>query len=307
MDRYVKVVLALAIVSFAIALFVLGGLFGFNPLHLSIVDRLADATNPGDEAAVVSALTGLSAAISTVFALAVGVIALMALIASEKSETRAIEQLKLDIASLASTLVSVRDRALLYTQVESINLELDPFAPERKALTKILTSPTGWAIHSWSHERGNEKYDDLFVSIAGLVGVTTLDISQARQAVINKLAERAMKVFDQLCSIEDDDFKKMSGALTHLSDGLSKACITLKTDKLAELQRQITEEQAKSYRAPTEEELAKLMKQADSTIGGASGSVVEQLGRAAIEGSPEDRERFHQLLQQLLGIELDDI
>jgi hypothetical protein len=307
MTRYVQAALALAVVSFALAVLVLSGLFGVNPLQLSVVDRLSDAETSTDESAAVQAVTAISVAISTVMALALGSIAVIALIVAEKSETRAIEQLKLDFAALASTLVSIRDRSLLYTNPGLIHLELDPFRPEREALAKILTSPTGWAIQAWSHREGDEEYDELYPDLAGLVDVMTLDLARNRQAILDMLAERSVAILDRIVSIEERDFKQMSAALSRLSEGLSRASTVLRTDKLAEFQRQRTAAEMASYRAPTEEELTKIAELADQRIGGEAGKTLEALGRAAIDGSPEDRRTFHRAITQLLDVELDDV
>ena len=297
MGTYLKAALGLAGVSILLAVVVLGLLF-LDPF------QLGPNAVPADRMGAVAAIAGVSSAISTVIALVIGAIAVTALIVSERSETRATEQLKLDFAGLASTLIALRDRALLYTNVEMIDTTLDPFEHEREALTKVLTSSTGWAIHAWSHEKGNETFDDVYPGLAGLVDLTTLELDQNRQGVINAIAARSVGVFDQICSITEPDFRRMSTALNRLSDGVSRACVTLQTDRLAELQHAITKAEAESYRAPTEHELAQLMALADERIGGEAGTTVEHFGRQAIDDAPDARRNFARLIDQLLDVQL---
>jgi hypothetical protein len=299
-SKYLNAALVLAAISVVAAVLVLG-LILVNPFEVA-----ADAS-AGERANVVSAIAAVSAAVSTVIALAIGAIAVIALIVSEKSETRAIEQLKLDVAAMASTLISIRDRALLYTNVGAVNWAGDPFRPEREALTRILTSSTGWAIHAWSHTKGNEKFDEVYPTIAGLVDVTTLDLNRNTQAIVNLLAERAVHVFDQLCAIEERDFRRMSETLSRLSDGISEACAILQTDRLGELQRMMTTAHLETYRAPTEAEVQRAAELASEGIGGEAGKTVQELGSKAMTGTPEDRRLFHRLVEQLLGTTLDEL
>lgn len=308
MTKYVRLALLFVGLSLAMAVLVLLGLYGFNPLNLSIVDTLTNATTPADEAAGVSAVTGISVAVSTLFALVLGVIAIIVLIESERSETRAVEQLKLDVASLASTLRLVRDRALLYTQTDAVNWSLDPFSAEREALSKILTSSTGWALYSWGHQKDNKKFTGLFAGFAGLVDLTTLDLERFAQPILNRLVERSSKLFEEVTSIEEEDFKRMAGALSHLSDGFSAARIAevRSGDILDGFVEEKVAADASSYRAPTEDELKRLIERADRVIGGEAGKTIDTFGRLAIEGSDKDRENFHRLISQVLSVDLDN-
>jgi hypothetical protein len=305
--KYLLLALIAALLSVVAAGLVLGVVFGFNPLGLSILPNLGSVADTGERAAVVSAVASLSAAISTVLALMVGAIAVTALIVSERSETRAVEQLKLDIASLATTLLSLRDRALLYTQPDAIDVTVDPFKAERTALSKILTSPTGLAIYWWSKQPTHKQHSDLYPSIAGLVDLTTLDLNRYFAESIPLITDRSQRLLARIGTIEERQFKEMCYPLSHLSDGLRHIRETVGSDDTSIFVDEWGKARAAAYRAPTEDELTILKNLADKRIGGQSADTVEHFGRAAITGSDEDREKFHTLITKLLGVDLDEL
>src|SRR5262245_36355269 len=127
MSKYLLAALVAALLSVVFAALVLGGLYGWNPLGLGIVPDAASAVSIADRAAAISAIATVSAAVSTVFALIVGAIAVIAVIVAERSETKSIEQLKLDLAAVVAILVSLRDRSVLYTSPSAVDVQLDPF------------------------------------------------------------------------------------------------------------------------------------------------------------------------------------
>ena len=233
MTKYLIAALVIAAISVATAALILSGLYGLNPFGLSIVRGAAEARSVSDRAAVASAIAAASAAVSTVFALVVGAIAIIAIIIADRSETKSVEQLKLDFAALGSTLLFLRDRAMLYTNPDAVNVGLDPFKTEREALSRILTSSTGFALYMWSKDTNNEKYDDLYFSLAGLVDVTTLDLDKHFQPVANMIFVRSAEILRRLVSIEVRQFKSMAGKLSRIGAGLIAASPALQKDIFA--------------------------------------------------------------------------
>ena len=176
-----------------------------RPLHSS---GATEAQSVSERAAVASAIAAASAAVSTVFALVVGAIAIIAIIIADRSETKSVEQLKLDFAALGSTLLFLRDRAMLYTDPDAVNVDLDPFKGEREALTRILTSSTGFALYVWTKDARNEKFTDLYSSLAGLVDVTTLDLRKNFQPVANLIKARSSEILRRLASVRRTPVQK---------------------------------------------------------------------------------------------------
>ena len=123
MTRYLFAALSIALFSVIMALAVLSGLYGANPLNMEIVSQSIIATSIADRAAAIAAIATVSVAISTVLALIVGTIAVIAVIVTNSSEAKTIEQLKVDIASLISTLLTLLNRSILYTNTSVMNLK----------------------------------------------------------------------------------------------------------------------------------------------------------------------------------------
>src|ERR1039457_104815 len=98
MKRYLIAALAVAFLSIVVASVVLSGLYGWNPIHLPFSPP-NPSTGLSDRASYISAIASVSGAISSVFALIVGAIAVIAVIVSNQAESKSVEQLKLDIAS----------------------------------------------------------------------------------------------------------------------------------------------------------------------------------------------------------------
>jgi hypothetical protein len=307
--KYLIAALVIAAISVATAALILSGLYGLNPFGLSIVRGAAEARSVSDRAAVASAIAAASAAVSTVFALVVGAIAIIAIIIADRSETKSVEQLKLDFAALGSTLLFLRDRAKVYKDKDPdlVNVDLDPFKAERQTLSRILTSSTGLALYVWSKDTKDKQYDDLWSSLADLVDVTTLDLHKHFQPVANLILERSAEILRRLVSIKPRQFKSMAANLSRIGLGLVIASPALVVATFATPDQDVSAATDAGFRAPTEAELTRLKQIAAEKIGGKSAEVIEHFGRAAIEGTAGDRRRFHSLVSQLLGLDLDDL
>jgi hypothetical protein len=307
LKRYLIAALAVSFVSIIMAAVVFSGLYGWNPLHLHIVSGIEKTATIADQAAFTSAIASVSGAISSVLALIVGAIAVIAVIVTNQSEVKSVEQLKLDFAGLASTLISLRARCYLYTNPKLIDLEIDVFEEERSALQSLLNSSSGLALYLWSMEPENGEHKELYVSIAGLVDCTTLDLKKSLQPVLNLIAQRASDLLKDLSRVEEPAFRKMSKPLSHLSAGLQRAQDVMEDDAFARLGRDMKQASEAGSRAPTEHELTVLKEMAARKIGGKAPETIEHFGRAAISGSDHDRSTFEALVRQLFHIELDQL
>ena len=299
MSKYLIASLVAAMLSVMCAALVLGGLYGWNPLRLTIVLDAANAQSAADRAAAISAIATISAAISTVFALLVGTIAVIAVIVAERSETKSIEQLKLDLAAAVSILVSLRDRSVLYTNPEAVDVSLDPFKMEREALAGILCSSTGFALYVWSMDRRNESFKDIYHGLAGLIDSTTLDLRGNFQPVANHIFERSSLILADIVRLDEGHFKRMSRKLTRIGIGMRQAGEAVARDPISDFAESMRVDAVASIPPPTEEELAAIKKVAQERIGGKASETIEHFGRAAIEGGPEDRATFRKLVRQL--------
>ncbi|MGY4829508.1 hypothetical protein ACVNIS_13115 [Sphaerotilaceae bacterium SBD11-9] len=300
MRKYLLAAVLVAALSLVLTLMSLASLYGYNPFGLDLVKHFGKFSSLADTTAYVQAVAAIATAIATIFALVVGAIAIIAVIESERSEHKSVEQIKIDLATLGSLALALRNRAYLYTNVSAVDLEHDLFEEERNRLVAILASPSGLAIYLWP--------GDVFVELCGLVDCLTLKREPASiQAVLNLIAERASKVVETLSKVNEADFAVISKPLSRLGQGLAHAAQAMKDDVFSQLPTQMHAQHVSKLRAPTERELLLLMQMASSKIGGQAHKTVEHFGRLAMQGSADDRDTFHKLLRQLFHIELDDL
>ena len=307
MSRSLWVAFAVVVVSVIASVVVLLGLFGLNPLALPL-PNLGDAGDPGEQANIISAIAALSSAISTILALAVGAIAILVLVRLNAAESTSVEQLKRDLLSLDSALLAVRNRSVFYsgTSPKLVNLELDPFEHERESLSRLLLSPTGFALYLWAETDGQDKYADLFIDIGSLVNLLTLDLQENLEPVVKEIAWRSTALVTELGSLDASDRRTMAGYLSNLDRSQRVASSRGESDRLASLVRMWREESLAAIPPPTEAELESLKGEADQKIGGKSADTIEHFGRLAIDGSANDRRNFQKLIKALLGAELGD-
>ncbi|HET7792195.1 MAG TPA: hypothetical protein VFL64_02315 [Rhizobacter sp.] len=300
MRKYLLAAVLVAALSLVLTLMSLASLYGYNPFGLDLVKHFGQFTTLADTTAYVQAVSAIATAIATIFALVVGAIAIIAVIESERSEHKSVEQIKIDLASLAGLALALRNRAFLYTNVSAMDLEQDVFAEERTRLIAILTSPTGLAIYL--------RPGELFLDLCGLVDCLTLKREQGTiQAVLNLIAQRASNVIQTLSGVSEAEFESISKPLSRLGQGLAHAAQAVKGDPFSQLQADMQEHHLSKFRAPTEREILLLMQMASSQVGGEAHRMIERFGRLAMHGSAQDRANFHKLVSQLFNIELDEL
>lgn len=308
MRKYLLAAVIVAALSLVLTLLSLASLYGYNPFALSLVKQFDEVKTLADASAYVQAVSAVATAIATIFALIVGAIAIIAVIESEKSEHKSVEQIKVDFASLGSLLLSLRNRVFLYTNTSVIDLDSDIFQDERQKLVSIMTSPTGLAIYLWSGDKNRMTQNDVFSELCGLIDCLTLKLESGTiQGVLNLVAQRASEIVQNLSKVTEAQFKQMSKPLARLGDGLEHAARAVQSDPFAELQRDIDARRLAQFRAPTQQEVEALMQLAASKIGGQADKTVEHFGKEAMRGSDQDRANFHRLVRQLFKIDLDDL
>jgi hypothetical protein len=306
---------AVAAIAIVLALLVLSSLWGVNVLHLPVVDQMSHVNGQpsvGDAASVMTAIATASLAISTALALIVGSFAIITVVISQRAEFKTEEQLKVDVAALVSTLVSLRDRAMLYTNPSLIDTTIDIFRDDRKALATFLSGASGFALFVSTKRMAGEA-GDLSKDLAGLIDMTTLSLSntEARQAVLNGIWWRSDKVARRLAETSAARFSAMRDSLVHIGAGLSRAKSALESDPFSELTKELEAQEAAQrvvmYDAPSENALSILKDAAARKIGGKAPEVIEHFGRAAIDGSGSDRQTFDALIRQLFNIDLREV
>ena len=309
MRRYLIAAISVAAVSLILVLLSLLGLWGYDLLGLSIVSKFAPNGPLPDQAAYVQAIASVASAIATSFALIVGAIAIIAVVENEKSEHKAVEQTKVDFASLASLALTIRNRAFLYTNPKIVDREIDLFGQERQRLVEILCGPTGLAISLWRKKDEHQELtnSDLFVTLCGLVDSLTLDRTENLQDVLFHIAKRAGGAVIQLSTVDEGDFSTITKVLSDMGKGLKYAAELVRNDPFAILLRSMNEARDSGYRAPTQDEVDILVALAQDKVGGKSGDLVRSFGDKAISGTNKDRASFHKLIDQLLGERLSDL
>lgn len=310
MRRYLFAALSIALVSVIMAIAVLSGLYGANPLKMEIVSQSRIATSIADRAAAIAAIATVSVAISTVLALIVGTIAVIAVIISNSSEAKTIEQLKVDIASLISTLLTLLNRSILYTNTSALDSRDDLFLNERNELLRIVIGPTGFALFvaSTGKKENERSLDGVFHSLMGLIDLTTLSFTTGVQNILNSIAIRSNDILIELKEIDKQMYQNMRKALDNIESAAPRAADALEDYQITRLISQMKGGINKSYRTPTPAEVNLLADLANEKIGGEASDVVRHFADAAATGSDEDRKRFHDLIRQTLHIDdLDEL
>lgn len=289
MNRYLKIALSIAFLSILISGGVL--LLLFFP---DIIKR---------DASSVSIITSISTAISAIFGLVIGTLAILALINAEKSESKSIEKLKIDLASITNTFITLRNRSFLYTNTEIIDYSLDVFSEERKILLTFLNSPSGFALFIWSGKQ--KKIEDFQSSIllCGLVDILTLKIIDNPQGVLNDIIFRTSKLISKNSQISEKDFKDMSKYLNQLGEGLSYAQKSIENDIFSsfakDFEKDLTTKEAEKLKIPSEDQIDEILKRADEKIGGKSKETVLHFLNKAKKGGEKELLMFFKLIREL--------
>ncbi|WP_394220400.1 hypothetical protein [Alteromonas gracilis] len=247
----------------------------------------------------ISQVATLSASISNIFALMVGAIAIIAVIAAERAETKATEQLKVDISRLWMALHSLRNRGLLYTSPEEVRTDLDLFEAERSTLSSVLNGPTGFSMTVWQAKHSSRDFGTFTADLAGILNLLTLKTGQNPQGLFNTISIRANKTADLISNLTDKDISQMSSIVRKMGAGLDQARSVAQSDVIADFIREFDKSSKSQLPPPTQEQVNALADKALNTIGGKADETVKHFGERAINGNEEDVARWHELVSKL--------
>lgn len=289
LGTYLRLALIIAIVSVLTSALLL--LFGLTPLG---------PMDPPEEDFMehVGYVATLSAAVSGIFALMVGAVAIIAVIIAERAETRAIEQLKVDISRLWMTLHSLRNRGILYTSPEAVNGDIDLFAEEREALHSVLNSPTGFSLYAWQAKHSERGFKTLTADLAGLINLLTLK-QDGGQALFNTISIRANKTADLVAALTDHDMAEMAAVVKKLGTGLDQARSVAQSDFIADFLREWVRSSNADLHPPSQKNIDDAAAVALRTIGGEADKTVRHFGEKAMTGDENDVATWHKLISKL--------
>ncbi|WP_031555336.1 hypothetical protein [Parvularcula oceani] len=290
LSLYLRLALGIAGLSAAtcIAIFILG-FTGTPPF------RFGDAARMSHLADVAT----ISAAVSTLFALMVGAIAIIAVIVADRAETRAIEQIRIDVGRLWMALHSIRNRALLYTAPDLVRDDLFLFEEERKTIAGVVQGTTGFLIYTCQDRFRTEEdgIGTLTTDLAGLVDFLTLRPSG--HPYFTQLAQRANTLSAKLSVLSDEDMAVMARAAQKMGRGLSHAREIAEKDEIGSFLNQMKDDAAAALPVPSRAEIAAFAERAQKRIGGQAGDLVRQMGANARDGGPREVELWHKLKAKL--------
>jgi hypothetical protein len=290
LSKYLWLALGLAMASVVISSCILFiGLSPFGPIDPpaeNIMEHIAQVAT-------------LSASVSSIFALMVGAIAIIAVIAADRAETKATEQLKVDVSRLWMALHSLRNRGLLYTSPQNVKTDMDLFEAERTTLSSVLNGPTGFSLNVWQAKHSSRNFGTLTADLAGLINLLTLKTDQNPRALFNTISIRANKVADLVSNLTDKDITEMSMILQKIGTGLDQARAITQKDFIADFIRDFDKSTKEDLSAPTQEEVDDMANKALQIIGGQADKTVKHFGDLAIKGSNEDIASWHKLISKL--------
>jgi hypothetical protein len=249
----------------------------------------------------VNSISALSTAISTIFALIVGTLAILVVISNERAETKTVEQLKIDISSLWMTLHNLRNRAILYTSPDLVDDSKDLFENERRRLTEIITGSTGFALYLWQATIIDKDQQETTIDVAGLINLTTLALrkSSDRVPIFNAIAHRAYQASSRLASVGDPDIRRMARFLARLGKGLDQAKNAAEKDKLSAFLKDWRQREDDELSMPTEDFVERVLTRARQKIGGKADETMMHFLSKARSGDRGALRNFYQLVEKL--------
>lgn len=292
MSKYLKLAIVIAIASILIS----GGIL---LTILRDISFLTDDPNPIDR---ILSITQISTAISAIFGLIIGSIAIIAVIEADKSEVKAIESFKLDLIALVNLLYCIRNRCLLYTNTTIIDYRIDLFQKEREQLQKFLGSSSGYALHLWVLEKKAIDGLDINTDIASLMDFMTLELESNPQPILNELAIRSHQLIEKLTYIDDKNLKSIYGNIRKIGNGLNSVRTIIETDTFKPLLDDMISEREtdkENLPMPTDDYLQKVLNSARIKIGGQSEKMILDLIQKHKDGDKKSLWYFYELIRQL--------
>lgn len=292
MNKYLK----FAIVTACISILVAGGILSFA------IKELKNIGIGGTAAEHIGAITNISMAVSAVFGLIIGSIAIIAVIEAEKSEVKAIESFKLDLVGLVNTLYGLRMRCLLYTAPDQVDYALDVFRVEKEKLQSFMYGSSGYALNLWALDTKAIADLEPNTQLSSLLNWMTLGMSQKPQVALNQIMFRSQDMLHQLTRINDGHLKQIHRNIKRVGRGLDEVRALLEHDtffQFIEDFKKDGEARASNLVMPTEAELDAVLKRADEKIGGKSRETIMHFINEARAGKNESLATYYELVRQL--------
>lgn len=294
MNKYLKLAIGIAIASIIIS----GGIL------LTTWPDIAHVFSEADHLRKIELISGISTAISAIFGLLIGSIAIIAVIVAQKSENISIESLKLDLIALVSALLSIRNRCYLYTNPALINYNLDLFEKERTHLQSFIGSSSGYALYIWNLQTKRIEKLDINIELSSLIDFLTLHLSENTTVpILNTIALRCQKLLNLLTEIDDRDFKQISANLHKIGNGLNHVKSPISTnDTFSTLGNDMIndeDEQIEALELPADEFVQKVIDNANKKIGGKAEETVMHFLNEAKAGNKKSLALFYKMVNQL--------
>ncbi len=296
MTRSVTIFLWVAFGVMAAAVVVSATVLSFGLLRVGVFSSNGEFLHEN-----VNSISALSTAISTMFALIVGTLAILVVITNERAETKTAEQLKIDISSLWMTLHNLRNRAILYTSPELLDNSADVFEDERGRLTEIVTGSSGFALYLWQATTADKGLRETTADIAGLINLTTLSLANTnkRVPILNEIAHRADQASGRIATVGDTDVRKMARFLSRLGRGLDQAKSAADSDIISSFLKDWRQQADDKLSFPSEDFVERVVARAREKIGGKADETVMHFVREARSGDRGALRNFYKLVQEL--------
>lgn len=246
---------------------------------------------------------GISSAISTVFALVMGTIAIIIAAGIERTEYRAREALREDLARLSAALHSLLTKAGAILAARGQGIAVQPhFEAEKKVFDEIMCSTTGYAFVCWMGEKSEAA------STAGKDGeawrIFTLALSELQLRSDDDLSDYVYHNFqtiDELLGlIESLDETSVRAISTYLDDLSSTRYFKRSNDELVIVQAlRGRNRSAPEAQLPSEDIIEQTLTAA-SDEGSAFLAEVNDVLERARTGDQESIRYFNSLSQTLL-------
>lgn len=294
MNKYLKLAIAIAVASIIIS----GGIL------LTTWPDMAHIFSEADHLRKIELISGISTAISAIFGLLIGSVAIIAVIVAQKSENISIESLKLDLIALVSALLSIRNRCYLYTNPSLINYNLDLFENERAHLQSFIGSSSGYALYIWNLQTKRIDNLDINIELSSLIDFLTLSVSENTAVpIFNTIALRCQKLLNLLTEIDDRDFKQISANLHKIGNGLNHVKSPISTnDSFSTLGNDLLKDedkQTESLQLPSDDFLQKVIANANKKIGGKAEETIMHFINEARTGNKKSLDLFYKMVSQL--------
>jgi len=172
-------------------------------------------------------LSALSGALSSAFSLIIGFLAVVIVATTARSDFRASEKVKEDLATIHSVFHNMCHKYALYTQ--TANDKLLDIEKEKEELEEVIYGSTGFALQMFAAKKNEEsghKEEEWRVFFL-LVNTIT-----SKRKLDGEVMENSYNLMNLLSNLTKNDISEMSAAVDNLPSALSKAGEAQKKDPI---------------------------------------------------------------------------